>query len=353
MNHTIVINSIGTATPGASKVLSDVLKVPQDYMLKLLYNAPSVLFQKVDKDTAAKAEDTLTKLGLDVSVCAADDTIDLTSEQVDISVGIENVLDLPKVIEQLATFLGCKRAEVLNLLMKEPGIVLGNVSAATAEALKKRVDANIHYSNPRKDLYTLILHDDVTDAQRKKIEKIAKSTASKQQGTYIIEEVPYELAQQVWRTYQAENRVRLLNQSHQTAHLTLSDFEVDNRKHVAFLMEEVGMPMEILPDVHQALPITLFENINRKQAAEIADTCIQLGIGVEIKKDFGFHKHLKVDDIKDAEAVAQVLSQFIPEENLPQAGVKCWESQSEIPSLIARYLQAQLEQLDCNPEITD
>ena len=102
MNHTVVINSIGSATPRVSKVLSDVLKVPQEYMLRLLYNAPSVLFQKVDEDTALKAEDTLTKLGLEVSVCSKEDKVDLATELVDISVSFEDILQLPKVTEQLA-----------------------------------------------------------------------------------------------------------------------------------------------------------------------------------------------------------------------------------------------------------
>ncbi|MEM6685936.1 MAG: hypothetical protein AAF617_09160 [Bacteroidota bacterium] len=351
MENTVIINSIGNATPGASKVLSDALKVPQDYILKLLYNAPSVLFQKVDKDTAQKAEDTLTKLGLDVSICTKEDEIDLTTELIDISVSLNNILHLPKVIEQLAVFLGCKQSEVLNLLLNEPSIVLGNVSVATAEALQKRTDANVHFSNPRKDVYTVLISKEAENGQLRNIEKVLKTKASETDTAYVIENISYDHSQLLWRQYQANNAVKLLNQSHQLVSVILEDFEVANKAHMAFLTEKVGMPQEILEDVHEALPISLFEHVNRIQAQTIEAECAEIGLKTSIETDFNFKKKLHIEDIEDAEKVTTILAQFIAKENLPKANVTSWTSNEEVPPLIARYLLAQLEQLQCNPEI--
>ncbi|WP_075343438.1 hypothetical protein [Tenacibaculum agarivorans] len=349
--NTVIINSIGTATPGASKILSDALKVPQDYMLKLLYNAPSILFQKVDNHTALKAEDTLTKLGLDVSVCKEEDKVDLTTELVDISVSLDNVLQLPKVTEQLATFLGCKQSEVLNLLLNDPSIILGNVSVATAKALQKRVDANVHYSNPKKDVYTILISDTIEDAELKNIEKQLKRTASKVGEVYAVEDVSYDSSQLLWRKFHAKKTVKLVNQSHQLVHLIMNDFDVNNQKHISFLVNQVGMPEAILEDVQNAMPITLFESINRKNAEKIVESSVAMGMTVDVEKDVNFKKKLQIEAIEDFENVTNVLRQFIAKEDLPKEGAKNWESKEAIPPIIARYLLAQLEQLMCNPEI--
>ncbi|WP_298517990.1 hypothetical protein [uncultured Kordia sp.] len=351
MENTVIINSIGNATPGASKVLSEALKVPQDYILKLLYNAPSVLFQKVDKDTAQKAEDTLTKLGLDVSVCTKDDEIDLKTESIDISVSLDNILSLPKVIEQLAVFLGCKQSEVLNLLLNEPSIVLGNVSVATAEALQKRTDANVHFSNPRKDAYTILISKEASDVKLRNIEKILKTKAEETPTAYVIENVSYDHSQLLWRQYQSDKAVKLLNQSHQLVSILLNDFDVSKEAHVNFLVEKIGMPAEILEDIHAALPISLFENVNRNQATTISADCASIGMITTIEKDFIFKKKLQVSAIEDAENVTKILAQFIAQEDLPKANATNWTSKEEVPPLIARYLLAQLEQVQCNPEI--
>ena len=351
MENTVIINSTGNATPGASKVLSDALKVPQDYILKLLYNAPSVLFQKVDENTALKAEDTLTKLGLDVSICKEDDTIDLTTELVDISISLDDILKLPIVTQQLATFLGCKQSEVLNLMLNEPSIVLGNVSVATAEALQKRTDANVHFSNPRKDRYTILISKEAENIQIKSIEKLLKASAFSKDDAYVFEDVSYDSSQLLWRQYQSNKAVKLLNQSHQLVTIMLNDFDVDNEKHIAFLVEKVGMPKEILEDIYKALPIVLFENTNRKKAETILNECSEIGLTTTIEKDFNFKKRLHVKDITDIEKVNKILGQFIGQENLPKVGMTNWTSKEEVPPLIARYLYVQLERIACNPEI--
>ncbi len=349
--NTVIINSIGTATPGASKVLSDALKVPQDYILKLLYNAPSVLFQKVDEDTAQKAEDTLTKLGLEVAVCKEDEKIDLTTELVDISVSFDDILKLPIVTEQLSIFLGCKQSEVLSLLLKEPSIVLGNVSRATAEALQKRVDTDVYFSNPRKDEYTVLVSKDKGARELKNIARLLKFEPVLQDEVYVFENISYNDSQLVWRKYQSNDFIKILNQSHQSVTIELDDFDIQNEEHTNLLINKIGMPEEILEDIHTALPIVLFEDFNRNKALDLYKECEAIGLKTSIQKDFNFKKNLQIDEIEDVEQVNKILGQFIDQENLPKEGATEWINKEEIPPLIAKYLCAQLETLNCNPEI--
>lgn len=353
MEHHVIINSIGTASPSASKVLSEALKVPQDYILKLLYNAPSVLFQKVDIDTALKAENTLKQLGLEVSVCDENDTIDLFTELVDISLSFDFILKLPTVVEQLSSFLGCKQSETLNLLLNEPSIVLGNVSVATAKALQKRVDATVNFSNPRKDKYTVVLDKEFAKTELTNIERQLSNTAILHKKMYLIENISYENSQLLWRKYQSKKGIRIVNQSHQLVHVVMQDFNIDDEKQQAFLINSVGIPKNILEDIQQVLPITLFENKNCMAAEKIVKECEAIGITVVLEKDFSQNKRIEIDEIQDLEKVNRVLGQFILEKDLPKKGQSKWISNDTIPFLIARYLYAQLESLNCNPEIID
>ncbi|SNR14102.1 hypothetical protein [Tenacibaculum jejuense] len=349
--NTVIINSIGTATPGASKILSDALKVPQDYILKLLYSAPSVLFQKVDEDTALKAEDTLKKLGLDVSVCDEQEPLNLTTELVDISVSFEDVLTLPKVTEQLASFLGCKQAEVLNLLLNEPSIVLGNVSEATALAMKKRVNAHVHYANPKKDLYTILINTEIKELELKAIEKQLQVKLKRKGDCYVAENISYSDSQWLWRKYQTQDKVKLISQTHQLVTINLSDFDPENSEHISYLTNHVGIPESILSDIQQALPITLFEYINRERAEDLVEKAEKIGMEVALEKDFDFKKQLHITKIRDTKNVNTILAQFVSKDNLVKANAKEWKSRNVMPSLIARYLSEQLERVGCNTEI--
>jgi len=61
MTSSVIIDSIGTAKPIASKILSDAFEIPQELITKLIYGAPSVLLHKVDEKIANKATKTLSQ----------------------------------------------------------------------------------------------------------------------------------------------------------------------------------------------------------------------------------------------------------------------------------------------------
>ena len=205
MENTVIINSIGTAKPSVSKILSDAFKMPQEFILKLLYNAPSVLFQKVDLDLAKNAETILSKLGLEVAILDKEESISITNEQVEVSLFFEDILKLPQVIQQLSEFLGCKPAESLNILLAQPSIVLGGVSEATAEALQKRIDASVCYSNPRKDLFTVYIEDNFPKNDFKRlISKINKPSEEIANGATLIKNISYSESSAIWREHQAK-----------------------------------------------------------------------------------------------------------------------------------------------------
>ncbi|MDC1162420.1 hypothetical protein OAT18_03150, partial [Tenacibaculum sp.] len=348
--NTVIINSIGTANPNVSKILSDAFKMPQEFILKLLYNAPSVLFQKVDLKLAKSAEDILSKLGLDVKVIDKKELVPLVTEEVEVSLFCKDILQLPKVITQLSVFLGCKPAEALNMLLAKPSVVLGRVSKATAVALQERVDASVCFSNPRKDLFTIAISKDFHGNDLKKLtSKIKQPIIKLEDNSMLIKDLSYTESSGVWREYQSKKQVRIINQTHQLVTIELTSFDSVNESHRNYLMKEVGIPSEILSELEDHLPITLFEQISSQSAKIIVEKCTDLGIETELIQEDKTTRKLRVTNVDDYEGVKNILAQFIDVTTFKKG--TSWESPNEIPDLIARYLHAQLELLDCKPEI--
>lgn len=351
MENTVIINSIGTANPSVSKLLADSFKMPQEFILKMLYNAPSVLFQKIDLDLAKKAASTLSKLGLEVQITDEKEKINLVKEQVEISIYFEDILKLPKVINQLSEFLGCKPSESLNMLLAQPGIVLGGVSEATAIALQGRIDALVCYSNPRKDVFTIYINNDFPKSDLKRlIAKIKQPIQTLKDGTVIIKNLSYAESSTIWREHQSKKTIRVINQTHQLINIHLTSFDINNKEHTSFLTEKIGMPDAILPELKEHLPITLFERISHESAKDIIENCEGLGLQFSVENNFKTTRKLVIKEIKEHTAVKNVLAQFI-EVNSFKENTSEWESSTEIPDLIANYLYAQLILLNCEPTI--
>lgn len=351
MENTVIINSIGTANPGVSKLLADSFKMPQEFILKMLYNAPAVLFQKIDADLAEKAASTLAKLGLDVQITDEKEKINLAKEQVEISIYFEDILKLPKVIHQLSEFLGCKPSESLNMLLAQPGIVLGGVSEATAIALQGRIDALVCYSNPRKDLFTIYTSNDFPKNDLKRLTaKVKQPIEVLEDGACIIKGLSYGESSTIWREHQSKKTIHIVNQTHQLVNIHLTSFDINNQQHTSFLTEKIGMPSHILPDLKQHLPITLLERVSHQSAKKTIKNCAEIGLEISIENNFKTTRKLTVTKIKDHSAVKNVLAQFIDVSSFKE-NTNNWESTAEIPDLIANYLYAQLVLLNCEPTI--
>lgn len=345
--NSIIVNSIGTASPSVSNILSEAFKLPQEYILKLLYTAPSILFHQVDINLAQKAESILTKLGLDVEIVDETRKIVLEKEKLDISIDVTDPLKLPSVIGQLSSFLGCKEGEALNLLLSDSGIILGGVSLATAAALEKRIDAHVCYSNPQKDLYSLTSNEDQNTLAS--IINLLEGKAVRKKKLITAHDLSYDVCQKIWKQFRSNKKINIINQSHQKVNLELMGFDIYNELHLEFLNERIGIPKGILPQIVKELPIVLIERMSQKNAKKILQAGKAIGLKIQLvlieKQVF----KIKISNIQNIELVKKILIQFVDPSELPNG--KNWESPKEIPFLIANFLLAQLQMVDCQAEL--
>jgi hypothetical protein len=350
--YNVVVESVGNANPAVCKLLSESLNLPIDLVSRTIYNAPAVLFYKVDEKIAENANSLLTQLGLQVSINDALDPIPQNAEPVEVAVYVNDINKLPIVCQQLSAFLGCKHKEALTLLMNDFGIVLGNISIATAQALSNRLDAEVVISNPKLDFFTLqilstnhlFLNQLNEQLKKLNINQVVTTTSE-------IKDIAYDIAQQIWTRFQSTGYIKLVNQSFQRFEILLNTVDTTNANHKAILINEVGMPDDIIDEVLTNLPIVLHESVNTALLTEMLDNYKQAGLNCSYHAISNVSSMLSVQHISNFEKAKQILSEYYDTQTLTKNTTE-WIAPTAINNLIARYALAQLETIGCEANIT-
>jgi hypothetical protein len=347
---TIIIQSVGRATPSVAKAIADSFEINLELLTRMLYNAPSVFLENADDVVAEKTSALLEKLGLEITCQDSNLPIPEKSAPVDIAVYVSNPLTLPKVANQLSEFIGCKESEALNLLLTEPSVVLGGVSIATAKTLESRLDAEVIASNPKTDLYSILIDsDDPAFLSQFFLSLKAVNVKFTDQKSKEIRDLSYTKAQEIWNRYHNSKKIKVVNQTYQRYQILLNDFNITSTEHRAFLINEVGMPEEALTEIHANLPVILEESINSDERSIQLQKYQDLSLVCEaIPLSFEPYK-LSIHEISDAEKVQKIVNQFYKDVVLTAKTTK-WVAPTPISNVLNRYMEKQLEMLGCEIE---
>lgn len=342
---TILIHSIGTALPGVTKILADAFEVNHQLITQMIYNAPSVFLHKVDEETAIKAEELLTKLGLEVIVKDSEDSIPSPSEKLDIALYIHEPLKIHHIAKQLSEFLGIPKKDALNLILQDPSVVLGGVSYNTAKAFEKRIDAEVMLSNPLKATYTIVIKD-FTPTFISEFKALCKN------DEHIIKDhklcgLSYSQAQKLWNNVQDAKKIKLINEDFTRYKVILNDFDKQNFSSVKFLKEEVGMPKDFIFQLGKHLPVVLEESISKYKLETYLNLTKKAGLGC-IAHAVSTNKYkLQVQNITNKKKVEETLEFFFKK-------VEIKDNQRQTPErlddVLNRLLSLQLEALGCEVE---
>lgn len=346
----IIILSVGTATPQIIKAVSEAFEINQELLFKILYNAPAVFLDHAEEALAEKAFRLLTELGLEVQIQDTNEPAPKPSEMLDLAVYIDDPVKLNTVNKQLSEFLGCNESESLQLLLHEPSVVLGGVSMATAESLQKRIDAEVIASNPKLDLYTIEFTANAENDRLKLINLIKNKDIRIPAGeTRWIRNLTYEQLNQFLTRHRSQQEVKIYNQSYSRFRILLEDFDPENSSQREFLVREIGMPQEILEEIHANLPVLLDESVNYGSLQEKLARYRQAGIHCsEEQIPFGTYS-LSVSNITDPEKTQTILERFFKDVTLKPTS-DAWKAPSPLASILSRFLEKQLEYLGCEVE---
>lgn len=347
---TVIITSIGTANPGTAKVMADSFGISHELFLKLLYNAPAVFLDKIEDAVAEKTAGLLTRLGLEITCQDAGEPLPEKAEPLDVAVYVNNPMELTKVAGQLAVFIGCKESEALQLLLNEPSVVLGGVSLATAKALQSRLSAEVITSNPRADHYTI----EVVSIEPLLLNQFAASLktmglAYDSTKTKMISDLTYRQAQDIWNKYSHVAKLLIYNQSYRRYNIELNGFNPEDPEQITFLTTQVGMPADILEEVHANLPVLLDESVSINTMLARLEEYTRAGLRcAAVPLPFGKYK-LSVNNIMDKKRVQEIVSQFYKDTVITDAAQE-WTAPQPLNNVLNRYLQKQLELIGCEVE---
>jgi hypothetical protein len=333
-----------------SKAMADAFGINHELFVKLLYNAPAVFLENAEDAVAEKTAGLLTRLGLEITCQEPGEPLPGKSESLDVAVYVTNPMELTKVAGQLATFIGCKESEALQLLLNEPAVVLGGVSLATANVLQSRLSAEVVTSNPKTDHYTievgtiepLLLNQFTASLKNMRI-------AFDGSRTKLIPDLTYGQAQEIWNKYHHVAQLQIYNQSYRRYHIQLNEFNLHDEGQSAFLTKQVGMPENILEEVRANLPVLLDEAVSINTMLTKLEEYNRAGFRCEaIPLPFGKYK-LSVNKITDKKRVQEIVSQFYKGAVLPDS-IKQWTAPAPLNSVLNRYLEKQLELIGCEVE---
>ncbi|GGB86564.1 hypothetical protein GCM10011352_10570 [Marinobacterium zhoushanense] len=297
-DYRLVVCSIGQATPASAKSIALGLGVPVQRVLDALYRAPAILVDNIPFDTAQQMQDLLDTLGYDTRVEHCQQPSAVQAECFDIAAYITDEQHYDRIVAELARFLGTDESEASRLLTTPPGIVIGNVTQATLDALTGRLGEGVELiaSNPATALYDLFLAVDSADQARRTCQELRRRGYSliADQGCVLIDMSKPE-ADRLWSSFQRANTLRVINQDFLRFDLVLTEpgSGLSDAAH-RVLSELAGIPDHIIPRLFEATPVTLVEALPKGQLERFMLAFSEAGLSVRADLISFMHLGLKI-----------------------------------------------------------
>ena len=133
----VVVRSVGSASPAVAALLARARPLSPARLAHCLYRAPAVLLDGLGEPQARTICGMLEQTGLSVEVTGVDEPLTEGGADHDLAVHVADPAKFREVAAAVAAFVGCEPKRAVELLCGSPPLVLGQVSEATATALRR------------------------------------------------------------------------------------------------------------------------------------------------------------------------------------------------------------------------
>lgn len=343
----VIIDSIGTASPGKAIAIARGLNLAIDETIRAIYRAPAVLAPAVNDQVAEGLCGVLRELGFEASIAQADDLpATVTQPLFDAALHIGDPLATPAIAEIVADFCGVDSNAALKLVTEPPAIVLGGVSAATVAALELRLAAHavaVIASEPavaRFDLFAAGLPATVAARLRG---ELAQAGHAVPPGEGIVATgLERGFADGLWRKYGRSGTVRMVDQAFLRFDLVLDGLEpgaVRDPVQEQALEALFAIPADLFDDLVAAAPVTLAADLRYGEFD--APLARLAGCGLAARAALATFRPvaLEIAAATDAEAVAREMAAL----GLLDHAVTLPLVTAPMPAPLARLARARLE----------
>lgn len=316
----VIIDSIGTASPGKAIAIARGLNLAVDETIRAIYRAPAVLAPAVNDQVAEGLCGVLRELGFKASIAQADELPTPAVQPLfDAALHIGDALATPAIAEIVADFCGIASDAALKLVTEPPAIVLGGVSAATIAALELRLapyDVAVIASEPavaRFDLFAAGLPATVAARLRRELEQAGHAVppGAGLGGGIVATGLERGFADGLWRKYGRSGTVRIVDQAFLRFDLVLDGLEPGAARDPAqaeALNALFGIPTDLFPDLLAAAPATLASDLRYGEFDAPLARLAQCGLSARAVLATFRPVALEIAAASDAEAVAREMA---------------------------------------------
>ena len=272
---------VGSASPGAAAALARALNLPIETVVDAVYRAPARLLGGVPAEDAERLVEIIKSLGLEAAVKPAGHAaprvplLDIAGELIDPSRADD-------VAAVLGGFLGTTPALALDALLTPPGILLGNVSAATYAALKRALPGDaviLTAADPALSRYALFASR-LTPLQAGVLRPyLPAGSALGTDDSATVFDLSRETADAVWRRMKAPEAVRIFNQAFLRFTISLNAMPDDAVGGAAALKALAGVPTQDYPRLAAVLPVPVEANVRFDEAPGRLAAYVEAGFG--------------------------------------------------------------------------
>ncbi len=349
--YRVVVNSVGKAGLAASAAIAKGLGIPASSLVARLYRAPAVLVEGVEQQVAVQVSKLLCDIGYQSEVQDISLPAPTRSKLFDVAVYVHEAEAFLPTVKMLSQFIGITESDASNMLMTPPGIVLGSVSKATVEVLRNQLSEGVSIIASITDQanYDLFLADGVEIAKRRILADIrdAKIPLIAEEGL-VAAGVDHKTAQALWRRHQASGLLRVVNRDFLRFDLLCTGVAEGYSKasidQTSVLKSLVGIPEDMVPEVLNALPLTLLDAVPN---AEVEQKMMMLEqVGLQMQADLVSFQllDLEVLSITQPSATANTLINYGLHQQGQRLPAPPFKLGGSLPELQAKLIKAALEQ---------
>ncbi|QRN96309.1 hypothetical protein JRI60_46075 [Archangium violaceum] len=266
----LVVRSIGTAGAGMVRTLKHILPYPESQVAALLYQAPSELVVGLPRPVAEAMSRMLRDTGLESDVLDARESFDPGLGDHEVALVVHQVEHMGSIIQELVSVLGLDVTTARKMACASPAILLGRISSATVEALRKRFapwGAELDASKPREALFDLFIVEGAA-ATRAAVQRALRDagvplTEDKEHSSKALVAMGLDAprAHAIWeRLQRTGTSLRLINRDFQRFEVVLEQARPSSAL-TDFLHRGAGIPPAVVPKLLERRPIVTHHNI--------------------------------------------------------------------------------------------
>jgi ribosomal protein L7/L12 len=351
----LVVRSIGSASFSIIAALRQISARSEQDLAERLFRAPSELFAGMPRETAEKAAEVLRKAGLEVEVLAEGEAFTPGEGAFDIALLPGDYARMTEVARELTRLIGVDAKTARQMLCASPTILVGAVSSATVEAIRRRfapLGVELLVSRPSTSTFDVVVGECAPMVRARLLATLESAGVAAAQPAgegapeahIIAAGLDKAAAERIWDQFGRKNpALRILDRAFERFDIRL---DACPREAVPGLVALAGMPEKVALKVIERLPVVIQQSLTYDAARESLARLGALGAKATSELQSMQAFSAVIEAAGDRPKAAQRLRALIDlTEEQADALVRSLPARIEGPLTLthARWLQAELK----------